>query len=98
MSKTKENKYPYYRVTKRLNHLDLCAVWFDHFISKRIPVCIVKDGNTYTVWAMGVEAFGDPDDESNHGGNREEIVGSIVRSSVPNFRWSSAIKPCGVAA
>ena len=70
-------KYPYFRVSKKMNNPLTLQEWFDWFRSKDIGCAIVKrNRNEYTLWREGKESI-------DLFANRETLRGTVIQKYDP---------------
>ena len=72
--------YEYFRVSTFVEDKDMLSEWFDHFVKREIPCCIVcHSNNRFSLWRTGVENASGGDDP-----NVELLEGEIVQS----YKWN----------
>jgi hypothetical protein len=72
--------YEYFRVSMFVQDKDMLSGWFDHFVNREIPCCIVRHSNNrFSLWRTGAENASGGDKP-----NEEPLEGEIVQS----YEWN----------
>ena len=72
--------YEYFRVSMFVEKKDMLSGWFDHFVKREAPCCIVRHpNNRFSLWRTGVENTSGGDEP-----NGEPLEGEIVES----YKWN----------